>query len=223
MKTYMKTTVLIAAAVAAFAVCAGAQAPEAQGPGGQQAAAAPPSAAIQGELAAAMEEMSGDQLGALTVGDLARLAERISIAEQKARYVQRARTASRILAGVGQFMTGDAVGGSLFLAGDVALMAGTLIGAYALLPSNVQFSSLNYLGDPLGTIRSRWESNSISDYLPSCGIMLGGMIVKAVLGHFAAEDAARRARENIAEGKVTFTPNLEFLGRGIGMGMRMRF
>ncbi|MGO9311056.1 MAG: hypothetical protein ACLQDL_18785 [Spirochaetia bacterium] len=57
----------------------------------------------------------------------------------------------------------------------------------------------------------------------SAAVMLGGMIVKAVVGHFAAEDAARRARENIAEGKVTFTPNLEFLGRGVGAGMRMRF
>ena len=120
-------------------------------------------------------------------------------------------------------MTGDTVGGSLLLAGDVVLMAGMLIGAYALLPSNVQFSSLNYFGDPIGTIRSRWESNSISDYLPAAGVMLGGMIVKAVIGHFAAEDAGRRARQNIAEGKVIFTPNLEFLGRGIGMGMRMRY
>jgi hypothetical protein len=170
-----------------------------------------------------MAEMSGDQLGTLTVGDLIRLAERISVAEQNALYVEKARAASQMFPGVGQFMTGDAVGGSLFLAGDVALITGMLIGAYALLPSNVQFSSLNYFGDPIGTIRSRWESNSISDYLPSAAVMLGGMIVKAVIGRFAAEDAARRARENIAAGKVTFTPNLEFLGRGVGAGMRMRF
>jgi hypothetical protein len=216
----MKKIVLIAAAVAAIAVCAGAQAPGMQGPDEQLVAG---TAAIQGELGAAMAEMSGDQLGTLTVGDLVRLAERISVAEQNARYVQRARWASQMFPGAGQLMTGDTVGGSLLLAGDVVLMAGMLIGAYALLPSNVQFSSLNYFGDPIGTIRSRWESNSISDYLPAAGVMLGGMIVKAVIGHFAAEDAGRRARQNIAEGKVIFTPNLEFLGRGIGMGMRMRY
>jgi len=225
MNTYMKRALLIVAAVAAIAASAGAQAPGAQGPGEQTAAAlaAAGAAAIRGELGAAMAEMSGDQLGALTVGDLIRLGERISVAEQNARYVEKARAASQMFPGVGQFMTGDTVGGSLFLAGDVALMTGMLIGAYALLPSNVQFSSLNYFGDPTGTIRSRWESNSISDYLPSAAVMLGGMIVKAVVGHFAAEDAARRARENIAAGKVTFTPNLEFLGRGVGAGMRMRF
>ena len=221
----MKRTLLIIAAVTAIAVSAGAQAPGARRPGEQAAAAvaAAGSSAIQGELGAAMAEMSGDQLGTLTVADLIRLAERISIAEQKARYVERARAASRMFPGAGQLMTGDAVGGSLVLAGDVALMTGMLVGVYALLPSNVQFSSLNYFGDPIGTIRSRWESNSITSYLPSAAVMLGGMIVHAVIGHFAAEDAARQARENIAAGKVTFTPNLEFLGRGVGAGMRMRF
>ena len=225
MNNHMKRVLLIVAAVAAIAVSAGAQAPGEQGPGRQTSAAfsAAGASAIQGELGAAMAEMSGDQLGTLTVGDLIRLGERISVAEQSARYVEKARAASQMLPGVGQFMTGDTVGGSLFLAGDVALMTGMLIGAYALLPSNVQFSSLNYFGDPIGNIRSRWESNSISDYLPSAAVMLGGMIVKAVVGHFAAEDAARRARENIAAGKVTFTPNLEFLGRGVDAGMRMRF
>lgn len=212
----MKKSVLILAAAAAIAAGAGAQ----QLPGALQLPAA---AGIQAELGAAMAEMSAEELGGLTVGDLARLAARISLAEQKARYVQRARAASRFLPGVGQFMTGDTVGGALFLAGDAAIMAGTLIGAYALLPGNVQFSSLDYLNDPLGSIRSRWESNSIGDYLPSCGVMLGGVILKAVLGHFASEEAARRARENIAEGRVTFTPNLEFLGRGFGVGMRMRY
>jgi hypothetical protein len=198
------------AAAAAIAACAGAQ--QSLSPAG-----------VQAELGAALEEMSASQLGTLTVGDLARLAARISVAEQKAAYVQRARMASRFLPGVGQFMTGDTVGGSLFLAGDIALMAGTVIGAYALLPSNVQFSSIDYLNDPLGVIRSRWESNSISEYLPSFGVMLGGMIVKGVLGHFASEDAAKKARQNIAEGRVTFTPNFEFLGRSFGMGMRMRY
>jgi hypothetical protein len=216
----MKKILVIAAAMAAIVFSAGAQAPAMQGPDEQMLAG---TAAIQGELGAAMAEMSGSQLGTLTVGDLVRLAERISIAEQNARYVQRARSASRMFPGIGQLLTGDAVGGSLLLVSDVALLAGTLIGAYALLPSNVQFSSLSYFGDSIGTIRSRWESNSISDYLPSAGILLGGMIVNAVIGHFAAEDAARRARENIDQGKVIFTPNLEFLGRGVGMGMRMKF
>ncbi len=223
MNTHMKRTFSIIAAVAALAVSAGAQAPRAQDPGGQTAVAIAGASAIQGELSAAMAEMSDDQLGMLTVEDLIHLAERISVAEQNARSIERARAASRMLPGVGQFMTGDAVGGSLYFAADIALMTGMLIAAYALLPSNVKFSSLDYFGDPIETIKSRWQGNSSSTYLPSAAVMLGGMIVKAVIGHSAAEDAARRARENIAAGKVTFAPNLEFLGRGVGLGMRMRY
>jgi len=206
----MKRTLFVLAAIAVFAAFAGGQ--QALSPTGMQAA-----------LGAALQEMSASQLGTLTVSDLTLLAARISIAEQQDRYVQKARSASWHLPGVGQFMTGDSLGGSLFLAGGVTVIAGTLIGAYLLLPSNVQFSSLDYFHDPLSTIRSRWEGNSIVDYLPSCGIMLGGMILKSILGHFAAEEAVKKAHENIADGTVTFTPNFDFLGGRPGVGMRMRY
>jgi hypothetical protein len=206
----MKRPLLVLAAIAAVAASAGAQ--QALSPTGVQAA-----------LGAALQEMSASQLGTLTVGDLARLAARISIAEQEEHYVQKARSASWGLPGVGQFMTGDAQDGALYLAGGVTVIAGTLIGAYLLLPSNVQFSSLDYFHDSLSTIRSRWEGNSIVDYLPAAGIMLGGMILKSIIGHFAAEEAEKKARQNIADGTVTFTPNLEFLGGRPEAGMRMRY
>ena len=207
----MKRTWLVIAAIAACAAGAGAQ--QALSPTGLEAA-----------LGAALQEMSASQLGTLTVGDLARLAARISIAEQQERYVQKARNASWHFPGAGQFMTGDAVDGSLYLAGNVTVIAGTLIGAYFLLPSNVQFGSLDYLHDPLSGIRSQWEGNSIVDYLPSCAILLGGMIVNRILGHFSAVEAEKKARQNIADGTVTFTPNFDFLAGGRpGVGMRMRF
>jgi hypothetical protein len=178
---------------------------------------------FQQELSAALQDISGTQLGTLTVGDLEKIAGRISIAVQKIQYVQKVRRASFLLPGAGQFMTGDALGGSLFLAGDLALVTGTLVGAYFLLPTNVQFSGLDYLHAPLGTIRTAWESNSITDYLPSIGVLAGGMILKSILGHFSAVNAEREARTNIAEGKVTFTPNLDMFGRGLGMGARISF
>lgn len=211
----MKRLFLVLAAIAAFAAFAGAQ---------QSGGPALSPTGLQAALGAALQEMSASQLGTLTVGDLAQLAARISIAEQQERYVQRARRASMRFPGVGQFMTGDALGGTLFLAGDAAVIAGTLIGAYLVLPSNVQFSSVDYFRDPVSGIRSRWESNGIVDYLPACGVLLGGMIVKGILGHFAAEDAGKKARQNIADGTVTFTPNLEFLGgRQPGIGLRMMY
>ncbi|MGA2975535.1 MAG: hypothetical protein ABSF77_09525 [Spirochaetia bacterium] len=187
----------------------------------QETAAAPIS--VQQELRAALQELSAAQLGTLTVGDLEKVAERVSIATQKIQYVQKARMASFMLPGAGQFMTGDALGGSLFVAGDLTVAAGTLLGAYFLLPTNVQFSSLNWFTAPLSNVRTTFESNSFVQYLPSLGVMAGGMLLTAVLRHFSAGIAARDAWQNIQNGKVTFTPTLGFLDRGFGVGMRMRF
>jgi hypothetical protein len=176
------------------------------------------------ELNAALQDMSGTPLGTLTVGDLEKLAGRVSIVVQKIEYVRKVRQASFMLPGAGQFMQGDARGGSAFLAGDLAIVTGTLIGAYFLLPMNVQFRDLDYFHAPLGSIRTAWESNSFVDYLPSIGVFAGGMILRAVLGHFSAENAESEARDRIAEGKVTFTPNLDVFYRGgFGIGMRMGF
>ena len=175
------------------------------------------------ELNAALQDMSGTQLGTMTVGDLEKLAGRVSIVVQKIQYVQKVRRASFLLPGSGQFMQGDALGGTAFLAGDLAIVTGTLIGAYFLLPTNVQFRDLDYFHVPLGSIRTAWESNSLVDYLPSIGVFAGGMILRAVLGHFSAENAESEARASIAEGKVTFTPNLDVFSHGFGVGMRMGF
>jgi len=184
---------------------------------------------LRQELGTALQDLSAAQVGTLTVGDLQKLFDRLSIAEQKIRYVQRARVASMFIPGAGQYMTGDAVGGTLFLLADVAVAAGTLVGAYYLLPANVQFASLDYFTGPVGNIKTAWESNSLVSYLPSAGVMVGGMILKGILGKFSSANAASLARRNIAEGKVTFEPSLGFMGHGFGMGMgfgmglRMRF
>ena len=208
----MKTNWTVLAAIAALALAApNVHAQEAAGPQD-----------IPTGLGQELQAMSSEQLGTLTVGDLVKLAERISVSRQEARYLQRARVASWFVPGAGQFMTSDTLGGALFMGGDIALAAGTLIGAYLLLPANVQFSSINYLDDPITTIRSKWEANGISSYLPSFAVCLGGMIVKHILGHFASIQAAKSARKNIADGRVTFTPSLDFLGQP-GIGLRMHY
>jgi hypothetical protein len=178
------------------------------------------------ELTAALQDMSGTQVGTLTVGDVEKLAGRVSIVVQKIQYVQKVRRASFLFPGAGQFMQGDTAGGAAFLAGNLAIVTGTLIGAYFLLPTNVQFRDLDYFHVPLGSIRTTWESNNFVDYLPSIGFFAGGMILRAVLGHFSAENAEEEARTRIAEVKVTFTPNLDVFyrgGFGMGIGMRMGF
>ena len=184
---------------------------------------APEPLGFEAELDAALQEMAAAQLGSLTVADLAKLHDRLSIARQKLEYVQRARRASFFIPGAGQFMTGDKLGGSLYLAGDIVIVAGGLVGAYFLLPANVQFNNLDYFNDSLANIGSAWQSNSVLSYLPSVGVLAGAAILRGVLGHISAVNAAREARQNIADGKITFVPRFDLDRHGFGMGMMMRY
>ena len=180
-------------------------------------------ASLDQELSSALQDIASTQVGTLTIGDMLKIAGRVSIAEQKLHYVRKARMASFMLPGAGQFMTGDSVGGALFLAGDIVVMTGTLAGAYFLLPADLQFNSLNYFTSSCAQIRATWENHSFVDLLPSMGVMAGGFLLKGIIGHLSAAGASRAALRNIADGKVTFTPNLGFMGHGFGMGMQMRF
>ena len=176
------------------------------------------------ELTAALADMASTQLGTLTIADMEKIAGRLSIAEQRYHYVRGVERISFHFPGAGQFMTGDPLGGSLYLAGNIAVIGGTLIGAYYLLPSDLRFSSsFNYFTSSYSQITTAWASHSFVDYLPSAAMLAGGFIVRAVLGHFSAVDAGRRARQNIADGKITFTPNFDFRDEGFWMGMRMRY
>jgi hypothetical protein len=209
MEVLMKRLCIILVAVLAVATAAGAK---------QNAAIG----GVQEEISAVLQEMSADQIGTLSVADLVKVASRVSIAEQKTAYVQRARMASMMFPGAGQFMTGDTLGGSLFLLGDIAVMAGAMVGSYFLLPSDLQFTGTDYLNNHFDVIKAKWEAHSFMDYLPAFGVMAGGMLLKGILGHFSAVNAAGEARQNIADGKITFTPSFGFLGGRFGMGMGMR-
>jgi hypothetical protein len=200
--------------------------PAAASPAGTGAAPTSPArerSYLEQELESAASELSSGQVGSLTVDDLEKVAAHIAIAVQKERYVQRVRHASFVLPGVGQFMAGDNLGGWLFVAWDVTALAGTLVCAYFVLPANVQFSSLDYLNSPLSTIRSVWASNSILSYLPFVGVLAGGVILETVLRYVSADNAARTARKNIDEGKITFQPTLDVLDGGLGLGMKMTY
>ena len=187
---------------------------------------------LNSEITAILDQNAQTTLGSMTVGDLEKLEGQISVAIQKEEYVRRTAAASFFLPGLGQFRTGDTTNGALFLAGDLAVAAGALLGTYFLLPSNVQFSSLNYLNTPLSSIRSTWESNTLTDYAPSIAMAVGGMAVEMVLRWAASKNAASDAREAVASGKVTFQPELFPLfgpvgpdgrmGMGMGFGLRWR-
>jgi hypothetical protein len=197
--------------------------------------AAPRLAAVNDDLgsqiAAILAQKADTQLGTMTVGELQELAGQISIAEQKAQYVRAAGMASMVLPGVGQLIVGDALGGSLYLLGDIGVLAGTLVGSYFLLPVNVQFGQLDYFTASHSTIRTTWQSNPFTDYLPSLGVVAGGVAVEMVLRWLSSTDAAAAASSNVKSGKVTFEPKLiplfgamgqgDKLGAGLFLHMRM--
>ena len=89
-----------------------------------------------------VESHSSTKLADLTIGDLKALADQQSVQMQKNHYVASASIASYLAPGWGQFKTGNAVGGGLFLVGDLALMAGTMYGAYTLAPADVVATGL---------------------------------------------------------------------------------
>ncbi len=192
---------------------------------------------MQQEVQSILAPRANSQIGSLTVGDVEKVLGDISIAYQKAAYVRRLATASFAVPGAGQFMGGNPVGGTLWLLGDLAVIGATYVGAYLLLPANVQWgagngtdaSGLNYLDTPVAGIRTAWQANSLRSYLPSLAVMAGGMIVKHLIGFASSRSAAALARRNIADGRVTFRPELlPFVsaadGRGrMGMMMRWRY
>jgi hypothetical protein len=175
------------------------------------------------------QALAGDrdrQLGALTIGELQELLGRLSVARQKTAFIARSRAMSMMMPGLGELVNKDKVGGALFMTADLALLAGTIIGAYFLLPADLHFDRLDYFYGPFTDIRDRWEAHSFMDYLPSIGVLVGGGLLKAILGGISANHAEKLARRNIAEGKITFEPRLLLPPHGpmgMGWGMSWRY
>ena len=136
--------------------------------------------------------------------------------------------------GFGQYLNDDPMGGTLFLVSNIAVITGTIIGAYYLLPDDLKFDSLDYLNDSSFTINERWENHSFVDLLPTMGTIAAGFVVNGVIRYISAAHAGKLAQKNIAEGKIQFEPKLMlpsfgtfreqgFDQRGYGIGMSMCF
>ena len=114
----------------------------------------------------------------------------------------------------------------LFLTTNLVVAAGTLIGAYFLLPADLQFDQLDYFYTAFDTIKETWKSHTLVEMLPAMGVMAGGWLVKGGLRLWSAKHAAKLAKENIESGKITFEPTLlmKLGGPGsMGFGMRVMY
>jgi len=170
------------------------------------------------EAVAALAKERGDStLGSATIDDVETAMARLSIALQQEAWIHGSAMASMAMPGFGQFMNHDALGGTLYLAADVAVKAGALVGAYFLLPANLQ---VNWFTTSFGDLETAYRANSAIDFLPSLGILAAGAVVDRVLGHFSARGAARLAEKNVLDGTMSFEPVLITSGRGMGFGMK---
>jgi hypothetical protein len=160
------------------------------------------------EAAAILGKIGDSPVGELTLFEMKALALDLSIPWQKIQYVKDSKMASAIFPGMGQYMNDDALNGTLFLITHLTVTAGTLIGAYYMLPDELQFDQLNYINDSYSTINGRWENQSIKDMLPTMGVLAGGFIVNAVVRYLSSVHAEKLAQKNIADGKIQFEPKL---------------
>lgn len=151
----------------------------------------------------------------LTIGDLKALAATRSIEFQKAGYVRRAEVASFLIPGMGQYLVGDPLGGTLNLAGQIALVGGTFYAAWALLPSDARNASGSARHDAIGHY---WATDP-AKVAPSALVLVGGLTLSVLQRFWASDAAGERARANIESGKVTFQP---MMGPGF-FGMRAHF
>ncbi|HUX42774.1 MAG TPA: hypothetical protein VMV83_16525 [Rectinemataceae bacterium] len=170
-------------------------------------------------LDAVAAELGDKKLGDLDGPALAALALKIRTAAFERAYVRHVAAMSFMMPGAGQFATGNPGTGAAFFAAQLAVVGGTMAGAYFLLPADLRFDKLDYLGSPIANIKTTWENHSVMDYLPSFGIMAAGMLVDMPLRFFASHDAATDAQAAIKAGKVTLETKI---GPGF-MGWRYRF
>jgi len=181
------------------------------------------------EAAVIFEAVDNTPIGEFTLNEMKEVAFDLSIPFQKMQFVKKSKIASAILPGLGQYMNNDPLGGTLFLISDIAVITGTLIGAYYLLPDELKFDSLDYFGDSRATIKERRENQSSDDLAPTMGVMAAGFVASGVVRLLSAAHAGKLAQKNINEGKIQFEPKLMLpafdssVGHGFGFGMGIGF
>jgi hypothetical protein len=162
----------------------------------------------QAEIKAIFTENSDTRIGEFEVGEIGELLNRLSVAAQNDAYVAQSQMLSFMVPGLGELKNGDVGAGVLFLLADTAVTAGTLLGAYFLLPQDLLFDQLDYFNASYTDIKNRWESHSFMDYLPTMGVMTGGWLLSGGLRFLSAKRAGEAAKRSIDAGKVTFEPKV---------------
>lgn len=196
--------IMIAALLAALAVAAaGAEEPRERA---QDAVRVERADLALRELSSLLESREGSALGEVRIRDVRDLLAEASVRMQELQFLGEVRQSSLMMPGVGHLKAGDNGRGAAYLAANVVLTAGTLVGAYFLLPAEVRFDEVSYFTDSYQEIETAWKGQSLVDMLPSIGALAGGFAVRGLLGYFAAESAGHVAAARIRAGEIRFEP-----------------
>lgn len=158
------------------------------------------------ELFSMSPNLQGKTLDEIRFDDLVILAEELSIRKQEEMYVKRMAKSSFLIPGTGQLKTGQTGLGIAQLSMHLAIVGGTALGTYNLLPQELKDSLDNY-----GETKAYFETLDYAELLPASGVFWGGLFVNWLLAHWSAEGAAQAARANIEEGSVQFSPDLRLI------------
>ena len=163
---------------------------------------------LRAEIGRIQADLDGQKMGDIDVSTLFAVRDRLSVASQKDAYVRSIGIRSFLLPGLGQLEEGDTAGGIGFMAADLGVLAGAFVGAYFLLPSDLRFDRIDYFGSSISAIHGAWISHSVTEYLPSFGAFVAGMVVDQALRHWSAGIARREAAGAVEDGRVSFTPRV---------------
>jgi hypothetical protein len=160
------------------------------------------------EILTIQDELGARKIGDIEIATLLSVRDRLSVAQQKDEYVRDAGIRSFLLPGLGQLQQGDTASGIGFLALDLAVITGTFLGAYYLLPADLRLDRIDYFGSNFSAINNAWCSHSFTDYLPAFAALVGGMVVDQTIRHWSAATARRGAARAIDDGRVQVTPRI---------------
>jgi hypothetical protein len=171
------------------------------------------------EISNIRTELGSKPLGEMTINQLSPYWDRMDTALSKDIYLKQTSMLSFALPGAGQLRNGDTAEGLGFMALNLTVMAGTLTGAYFLLPADLRFDRLNYFNTSFQKIGDTWNSHSFNDYLPSMGTMAIGCLIDMIIRAWSSEAAYHESIAAIDSGRANIEP---LAGPGY-LGIRMRF
>jgi hypothetical protein len=163
---------------------------------------------LSAEIMQIQSDLAQQKIGDTDFATVFSVRERLSVASQKDDYVRDMERRSYFLPGLGQLEMGDTGSGIGFMALDLAVWAGTLVGVYYTLPDDLRFDHIDYFRSSFSGISSAWNNHSIVDYLPAFGVFVGGVIVDQIVRHWSSGSAKDEAKNRIDSGAVKFTPRV---------------